>query len=529
MSMMGYRSRLSGSVAVLTGFYSAVGIAAFYAMGPMTLENWLTQRGLWDRAEDGPVTALNAASIATRIVIERAVEAGAWALAGIGAAIIASLLTVMALLVTRNRRKISRGDFRGLSASISRMPTPAQTPRTEGLVIRGVKFANKRHKALFQAIMGYLKTHEHDYCGEGHEKGLFAHTMGVLEAVLEIDRAERDPLLLLAAAAHDIGKASSYVQRDGKWVRVRYHDKESARIMASFPEWWALPDPERSILLYAVKHEHSPNLLPIAIPGLSQADIQRLGRLVEQLREVDGNATRQEKEDVRENLSVEDVVIEAFLDSVANAPFQKRGLAKGIQAVGWRDGDRLYILERAMREFAMARLSALHAAVLGGSYRDKGEVADFTKELLAALEARGWLITEHEIRPSEGAATESCTLPTRDMLWRVQSGTHTFNGVYIVELPKEHRHIYPKQTLYELTVLGTLDQRKPAPAAPRKPQAPATPKEKALKIRRSGTKAPNGRALPPGATQDEPIAVDELPSEELPTADEADDIQIFSR
>ena len=67
MSLMGYRSTLLGSVIALTLFYGGGSVIAFYALGPDTLQAWLEARGLWSPDEDGKITPINAAGVATEV------------------------------------------------------------------------------------------------------------------------------------------------------------------------------------------------------------------------------------------------------------------------------------------------------------------------------------------------------------------------------------------------------------------------------------------------------------------------------
>src|SRR5690554_3031348 len=109
MSMMGYRSRLTSSVIWLSLFYNAAGALAFYAMGPNTLQEWLTQRGLWDQAKDGQITPLNAASVATNITVDHGLTALAWGGAGIGAAIVTMLVVTLTLKLLHRLRARAQG------------------------------------------------------------------------------------------------------------------------------------------------------------------------------------------------------------------------------------------------------------------------------------------------------------------------------------------------------------------------------------------------------------------------------------
>ena len=450
MSLMGYRSTLLSSVIALTIFYSLAAATAFYFMGPETLQEWLAGAGFWLEGDE-EINPANAASAATEVVLARLRVVWPWLAGGMAAGSVIVLLIVGMGLITRRQRAKSRGEFRGMDLSITYMPYP------DPINFKPVKAqlsgnVPAHHMPLINQLLGYLQAHPDAFCGDGHSTTLLEHHLGVIDEAFEYEGA--DPLLPLAAAAHDIGKTVSHAKQDGQWVRLSYHDKQSGRLLAKFPAWWELPEDERAILLLAVKYEHSPNLMPVAFPGLSSKGVRRAVTLLQQLREIDGLATRGEKRKVLENLNVQELAIETFLRVVPQVPYQVKGLAKRVKAAGFRVGERLYLSEHHVRETALSKLDDDVAAAFGGDFRARGKSGEFTQVLLAALADRGWLITEIEGVPEGSEAAKTWTLPSDQALWRVRSGIIEFRGMIAVELPVEHQGLYPRETAYEVTVLG---------------------------------------------------------------------------
>ncbi|NYS61925.1 hypothetical protein [Vreelandella salicampi] len=119
-------------------------------------------------------------------------------------------------------------------------------------------------------------------------------------------------------------------------------------------------------------------------------------------------------------------------------------------------GDRLYLSEPMIREAALTKLGQGVAEALGGGYRAPGKTGQFTQILLKALHDRGWLVTEAEGVPEGSETSKTWTLPADQALWRVRSGIIEFRGMIAVELPEEHHGLYPRETAYEVTVIGPL-------------------------------------------------------------------------
>ncbi|QFT86850.1 hypothetical protein FIU88_18035 (plasmid) [Halomonas sp. THAF12] len=452
MSLMGYRSTLLRSVIALTVFYSLAGMVAFYAMGPEALQAWLEARGFWD-AGRGDINPANAASAATEAVVARVDNVWPWLVGGMGVGTLIVLMVVLVGRVVRRYRAKSRGEFRGMDLTITSMPT-LDLVKFNPIKAQLAGEVPRHHRPLIHQLLGYLQAHPDAYCGDGHGTTLLEHHLGVMDQAFEYEGA--DPLLALAAAAHDIGKTISHAKQDGEWVRLSPHDKEGGRLLPKFPAWWELPDDERAILLLAVKYEHSPSKMPRTFPGLTGKDLRRATTLLHQLREIDGLTTRSEKSKVLESVNVEELAIDAFLRVIPLVPYQVKGLAKGVKAAGFRVGDRLFLSEPMIREAALTKLGQGVAEALGGGYRAPGKTGQFTQILLKALHDRGWLVTEAEGVPEGSETSKTWTLPADQALWRVRSGIIEFRGMIAVELPEEHHGLYPRETAYEVTVIGPL-------------------------------------------------------------------------
>ncbi|WP_175567156.1 hypothetical protein [Vreelandella aquamarina] len=449
---MGYRSTLLRSVIALTVFYSLAGMVAFYAMGPEALQAWLEARGFWN-ADRGDINPANAASAATEAVVARVDAVWPWLVGGMGVGTLIVLMVVLVGRVVRRYRAKSRGEFRGMDLTITSMPTPAPV-KFKPIKAQLAGDVPRHHLPLIHQLLGYLQAHPDAYCGDGHGTTLLEHHLAVMDQAFEYEGA--DSLLALAAAAHDIGKTISHAKLDGEWVRLSPHDKEGGRLLPKFPAWWELPDDERAILLLAVKYEHSPSKMPRTFPGLTDKGLRRASTLLQQLREIDGLTTRTEKSKVLESVDVEELAIDAFLRVIPLVPYQVKGLAKGVKAAGFRVGDRLYLSEPMIREAALTKLGQGVAEALGGGYRAPGKTGQFTQILLKALHDRGWLVTEAEGVPEGSEASKTWTLPADQALWRVRSGIIEFRGMIAVELPEEHHGLYPRETAYEVTVIGPL-------------------------------------------------------------------------
>lgn len=109
----------------------------------------------------------------------------------------------------------------------------------------------------------------------------------------------QDPLIPILALAHDIGKLEAYVLEPDGSVKTKEegsaltpqddnrisHDSLGARILARFPEYWALSGRDRTAINLVIGHYHHPSQFPVDRNGLSLDD--RMTALMEFLILVD--------------------------------------------------------------------------------------------------------------------------------------------------------------------------------------------------------------------------------------------------
>lgn len=454
--MAGIRSKLTRSTVVLVLFWGTILTVAFMSMGPDTLTSWLTLNGM---APSEAVTPINLFSVSVHVIYLRLLKTWFWLAGGLVFGVGIVWLLIILKIVKRNQRgKQHKERYRDIGVSISEL---VQYKNPEGEPINGLKFPkdiSKSHQPLLRDILEYLNAHKDAFVGDGHDTTLLKHTLNVIAEAQDYPGA--DDLLILAAAAHDIGKVVS-MKRDGKeWKRNGLQDDQGARLLSKFDKWWALPDVDRAILIHAVRYEHNPKNLPYVIPGLNVEEVKRTKKLLGQLRTIDGIATSEEKERVLEKIDVNKAVESAFMRALAEMPFQVRGLARGVRAAGWRQGDKLFILEHRLRDLSGDKMDADQAAALDAHFRESGGTSRFSDVLFKVLEDKGWLVKTLDVQETPDNELHEETVKASFPLWRVKAGTMEFNGVVAIELPEDMRHIYPQESQYTLIVAGKLREKK---------------------------------------------------------------------
>lgn len=241
-----------------------------------------------------------------------------------------------------------------------------------------------------------------------------------------------DPIIQLAAFAHDIGKVTCYrLEPDGRVREVRRnHDIEGAKLMRALPEVMALPWKDRMALLTSCEFYHHIGSLPYSpwiddraralVELLIAADIatgQREGGvIVGEYEDADVILAQSQDSEKRSD----DGVGEILPNKSAEAPQSSRpspanagehgtaldlaysvllepGRVNGANAatrVAWKHGEWLYISD--------AKLRAAVAAATGDSGYNmlphRGNMHAFTLELMAQLAAAGFLLQEHKGR-----------------------------------------------------------------------------------------------------------------------------------
>lgn len=453
--MVGISSRLAKSVLILLLFYGSIFLLSFFSLSPEGYMEWLAKIG---RPSEKPIMLLDLNGHLVDEIVGRFRSVIPFLVGGLlvgSASVWAVVFFKLGSYEYRGRK--TGAEYRGIGVTIE-LPPAIEEPKKDNLKFKIPKGVKKEYHALLVDILNYLSHHKDAFVGDGHKGTLLEHTLNVVEKALNHPNA--DPLLVLAAAAHDMGKTTSHVKVGKDWQRKAFHDRESARILASMDSWWRMDDTERSILTHAIRYEHDKSLLPYQIPGLVTDEVARARALLEQLHIIDGEATKEEKAEVLKDIDVHEAVLGAFLRALPQMPFQIRGMKKGISAGGWRQGDRLYLIEHRARDLSMAQMDADQSAALGGKYREHGQVSAYSRALFEVLDEKGWLIRTAETKPFGGESVIEETVPLDYPLWVIAAGTATFNAIFIVELPESLRHFYPKESQYAITVTDPLRQGK---------------------------------------------------------------------
>jgi hypothetical protein len=347
----------------------------------------------------------------------------------------------------RLAREKPKGSYRGASVSLGPLPVPKKTKREilELGAADSEAFAcmSSEEKALLVDIIGIISAHPEAYAGSGLGVSLLEHTVRVVEEALS--SKNRPGLSAIVAAAHETGKITAYVKEaNGEWRLAKNHDREAAKHLATLDTWWSLPNDVRLAILFAVKYRQSPASLPEIDdnPHIHKMAKDLLYRAAESGEKVSTVA----KARVLEKQELPAVALKGFLDALPTLPFQD-GLPKGVKAVGWKVGTRLFLLEIKLRETIMAKLDPDIRGALEGAFKDRNKLATFTQEFLKALDSKGWLVKEHG----------KTKLEAKDALWTILAGKFDYKGVIIIDIPKEYAEVLPsKDSLYEITIKGPL-------------------------------------------------------------------------
>lgn len=450
---MGRYSPLFKSVVILVIFWWLVGLITYSMMPYWALAQWLEYVGA---PLSEPVTPLNHLAVIYNEVSRLSRQAffsGAYGLA------VACVIVVLYLFAYRKRiknRALADRSWRGVKVSRGKLDTLKEINYSSSVNLPKSLKLTKKQTALINAVLGYLSDNKQAFVGPGHKGTLLDHTLGAMSTAIELH--PKDGMLAVCIACHDMGKTVAWEKNNkGEWQQLGWHAQEGAKLLARFPEWWALPEEERLQVRYVVAYNHSPHRLPAKINGLSLDGYHRLKELIEKTREVDGVSTAFEKQETLEELDLPELALKSFLTALLDIPYHEDGkqLPKGVEGAGWRVGGRLYLLEHRVRDAAMKRLDENVFAALGGQYRSQGRLADYTKALFTALEQKGWLVLEfepHEKNLLPGQKLEDAepiTVPNFYPLIKLRSinkngSPFTFDGVFAVELPEGENNVYPR-------------------------------------------------------------------------------------
>ncbi len=349
----------------------------------------------------------------------------------------------------RSAREAGSGVFRGVTLTVGELPTPKALPKDDIDLgaddDESLARLTERERRLLADILGTISAHPDAYPGEGITISLLEHTLNLASAALA---SPRNPgLSAIVTAAHELGKITAYAKKDGEWVSVKNHDKEAAKILGLMDSWFALPHQDRNAVMMAVKFHSNPRTLPEID---SDPQIYRMARELLSVHDDTQKAVVvEEKQRTLEKTAgaLPDVIFESFLRALPQLSFQNRGLPKGVAAVAWKVGRRVYMLEIKLRETVLAKMPADVRGALAPNPKERSRLQPFTLELLKALDARGWLVKK----------VNDVKLETKDALWNIKAGKLEFKGVIIVDVPEEFAPQLPSDdSMYEVSVSGAL-------------------------------------------------------------------------
>lgn len=206
-----------------------------------------------------------------------------------------------------------------------RMCEIPKIPKLPKRILKAINSAGKKNQAykniavaLLRILGANIKLPASPYETGHGEETLFSHTVKVtLKTLIEAENFSytgiestsgrlilglrdsnykfdpNDPLILLAALAHDIGKIDAFIIKKGKIAGINSnHDTFSMLMLARMPEFSQLSFAEGRALLGAVGYYHAPQTLPL--DSVKRAADDRTIAILELLRRCDIEASAAE-------------------------------------------------------------------------------------------------------------------------------------------------------------------------------------------------------------------------------------------
>jgi len=353
----------------------------------------------------------------------------------------------------KNKNRLVGTSYHGVNSSLGALPKPEWLAEKEISKINltlGNKVSNiyrqlpKEHQTIFTELVAYLHSHTNAYVGEGHASTLLEHSINVLLELVEVDDdIIKDPLTMLIALSHDIGKVISHTKSsdDSSWIRNGNHDEFSGLIISTMPSFMKLSLEDRQILTLVLKYSHKKNKTPFMRTEKSQ---KRLEELQKVLSLSDQKATKKEKETILKKLDVNSVFEDIFSDTLVSSRFMSKDTRAGVKVDAFRHSkNQVFLVENRIREKFLSRMTPEQQAVFNKGKRSKGNVSVVTQKLVAWLEKKGYLVSKHNEHV------------VKNGLWNVMSGTVLLKGMILIELPEDMLRLIPEgEPRYPLEIEG---------------------------------------------------------------------------
>ena len=350
---------------------------------------------------------------------------------------------VFLFIYNLNKKKfVQKGRWRNLTSFVGSIPKIPKMKKSE-ININFDGFTDK-HAAFIKETFDILNAQPDAYAGAGHEDNLFLHSQKVFLKSLEQEDA--DPLLPLVAAAHDIGKLNSYRFSGTRYELISNVEIESVKIISLMDSWYDFDLNERNLVIFAVKYNHSPELLPVNVDHKD-----RLNKIISELKIIDGSITAQEKESVRNKVN-EESFDEAILNALANIKIQSKDTMKGKITDGFYQKDILYIKEKSLSEEIQQFVPVNVAAALNANFYDKNNLSEFTQLILKRLNKMGILLKK----------SGNVVVPVEESVWNIKSGKTEFTRIIIINATEEILNLMPtiSASTYSIKILGTVSGKR---------------------------------------------------------------------
>jgi hypothetical protein len=291
----------------------------------------------------------------------------------------------------------------------------------------------ERYSRLLSDILFFIWSNNDAFVGDGHGVSLWEHTLDVLERSWP---HVSDPLIPIAAAAHDAGKILAWERhpKSGEWKRVGYHDDYGMLLVSSLDSFFELELDEQLVLKMVIGYGHKENKRPILETSIDK----RVESIFKIINKSDRQQTAKEKQKLLEKESTTEVLTKAFLDAVMDAPFNTKDSAVGEASVCFRKGSDIYLLEPGFRDIFLQFLPPDVAAAFGKGFKRIGNMSPPTVALINHLKNIGWLVESGNGMQSECG------------LWSVEIGKKVFNGVLAIRLPEKFCSELPDDTIYDI-------------------------------------------------------------------------------
>ncbi|GLR65090.1 hypothetical protein [Marinospirillum insulare] len=471
--MVGISSKLLRSIITITILHLAIGAFLYLSMNPSQYENWL---GFLNHAVPVDLTLLTLNSYLMDDIKNSIVSWGSVFAASSAVGLMLPIAFVVIKKVVFRGNSKQKPAYRGLTVTIGEVYAPQELKLASNRYVWPSEI-DKAHQPLLKGILNYHATNKRQQSASDTDTcdSFYQYTLDLIDLAIT---KYADSQLVLVVAAHGLGRLS----KDA----VPY---ASAKTIRQLDAWWKLEANQRDVIALAVEYQDSVESIPISLPYLAATDRSVVLELIKKLKDVLQSYQAEEavesvivtnsqepkpvieeapkpeenpKTDLTAGGSSGTLLLKALKTAIAETSFQNYGLQEGVKSLGWRKGNRLYLMERRLAERITEILTEDQLNALGvcqGVIKTSDAMSPITKALCELNEFKDWLVLDAETLTGQNKVKAS------QPLWVIRAGDKVFAGVLIMELPEVERSIYPKETRYEIAVQSVYrsdKKRKPS-------------------------------------------------------------------